>query len=212
MKNDPQPWIDLILRYDLVGFFEQPVFLSSHRTSSYYINWRKAAEDPYILEETVNLLLSYIRNLNLNPDIFYGVPEGASKLALATQMKWAKQSPGYGPGSHILSMGRGKAKNHGAQKDRAFLGTPSGSVVVLEDVTTTGGSLLRAVESLSDCEIIAAITLTDRGDPEDQDYVAKTLSAKGIPFFPMCYGKDVLPQAIQKLNPSSTILKRLENE
>jgi orotate phosphoribosyltransferase len=39
-------------------------------------------------------------------------------------------------------MGRAKPKDHGDPKDRYFVGEPGGKVVILEDVTTTGKSLI----------------------------------------------------------------------
>ncbi len=55
-----------------------------------------------------------------------------------------------------------------------------GKIVVLEDVTTTGGSALKAVEQLhqsTPCEVIAVITVVDR-----EEGGAEAFAAAGIPF------------------------------
>ncbi|MEW5896752.1 MAG: hypothetical protein AB1668_03610 [Nanoarchaeota archaeon] len=149
----------------VVGFFQQPITLKSGRQSHWYANWRTVADDAFLLDKLTDYVLAFTKTHGLQPDCFFGVPEGATKLALLTQYKWAKQSPQYAPGSHCLPMGRGKPKFHGAPKDRYFLGEPRGKIVVLEDVTTTGGSLLTTIHrlrSLDDVKIIAAIGLTNR--------------------------------------------------
>jgi hypothetical protein len=63
-------------------------------------------------------LIALTQDEGLNPDCFYGVPEGATKLAIVTQSKWAQFAPNYGQGSHCLPMGRAQPKEHGDPKDR----------------------------------------------------------------------------------------------
>ncbi|TNE49037.1 MAG: hypothetical protein EP343_14295 [Deltaproteobacteria bacterium] len=210
-----QAWIDFIIQNRIVGFFEEPVKLSSGRYSHWYINWRKIAEDVYLLDQATDLLLQSIQDQGWNPSVFYGVPEGASKLALLTQYKWARQSESYGPGSHVFSMGRGKPKEHGAAADRHFLGHPSGPTVVLEDVTTTGGSLLRTVRQLreSGVEIVAAVTLTDRMEPRmDGKHVSEHMKQEGIPYVAMSRATELLPAAIEHFSPAPYLVEAIKSE
>jgi orotate phosphoribosyltransferase len=59
---------------------------------------------------------------------------------------------------------RKEQKEHGTRKLIDGTMAPGDSVAVLEDVTTTGGSLLRAVEALRayGCTPVAALTVVDR--------------------------------------------------
>lgn len=210
-----QPWIDFIIRNRIVGFFEEPVKLSSGRYSHWYINWRNIAEDVYLLDQATDLLLESVQEMGWEPDTFYGVPEGASKLALLAQFKWARQSESYGPGSHLFSMGRGKPKEHGAAADRHFLGKPQGPTIVLEDVTTTGGSLLRTVRQLreSGVPILAAVTLTDRMEPRmDGKHVSEHMKQEGIPYVSMSRATELLPAAIEHFAPAEHLVKAVEAE
>jgi orotate phosphoribosyltransferase len=105
-----------------------------------------------------------LKKNNLQVDTFYGVPEGATKLGIITQYKYAKQSPSFSKGSHVLAMGRAKPKDHGAPKDKFFVGAPTGKVVVIEDVTTTGGSLITTLDGLKEAgiNVVGVISLTNR--------------------------------------------------
>ena len=95
-----------------VGFYEEGRILSSGRKSYWYVNWRKASNDLALLEILVDYVHNFVFDLNLKPDCFYGVPEGATKLGLFAQFKLASNSSGYGIGTHCLPMGRAKPKNH----------------------------------------------------------------------------------------------------
>jgi len=153
--------------YNVVGVFPEEKVLKSKRRSNWYVNWRNATEDAYGVDALSDFVLDFVEDKGWKPDCFFGVPEGATKLGIITQFKWAADRDGteLNFGSHVLPMGRGKPKSHGDPKDRYFLGEPKGNVVVLEDVTTTGGSLLETVanvRSLDGVSGISAIGLTNR--------------------------------------------------
>ena len=64
-------------------------------------------------------------------------------------------------------MGRAKAKLHGDPADKYYVGAPTGNVVVLEDVVTTGQSLFNALDGLqqldaAETKVIGVLSLTDR--------------------------------------------------
>lgn len=210
-----QAWIDFILEHDVVGFFDQPVRLKSGRTSHYYVNWRSVSEDTYLIDQATDFIVDFIAQQGWSPDCIFGVPEGASKLALLSQYKWAQRSPHFAKGSHVFAMGRGKPKEHGPLQDRAFLGHPRGQVVLLEDVTTTGDSLLRCVEQLRqlDLSIVAAVCLTDRMEPrQDGQHISRVLDSYKIPFVAMSQADQFLPAAIEKQQPSDDVKQALQQE
>ncbi|MFH1276385.1 MAG: orotidine-5'-phosphate decarboxylase [Candidatus Woesearchaeota archaeon] len=205
---------EFVLTNNLVGFKDPPLVLKSGRVSLWYANWRNVVEDSYRTNQLVDFVLAFTRKLGLEPDCFYGVPEGATKLGLLTQAKWAAQSPSYGSGSHVLPMGRAKPKEHGDPKDRFFVGTPQGKTIVMEDVTTTGGSLLTTLANLqeSGIEVIAALGLTNRNERRDDGRtVAEAVASLGVPYFALSNAIDLLPQVFLQQNPGFRIGRAVEN-
>jgi orotate phosphoribosyltransferase len=107
-------------------------------------------------------------------------------------------------------MGRGKPKDHGELKDKFFLGIPKGKVILLEDTTTTGGSMLKAIDDLikNKVNIIAAIGLTNRNEiRDDGNTVEEAIKKKNVQYHAMSNAIDLLP----KLNPNSTITNHIKD-
>ena len=183
--------------------------------SHWYVNWRNAGSDVFLMNKLVSFLLNFLDFNGIEFDTIYGVPEGATKLAVLAQNKWALQQDGLEKGSHVLAMGRSQAKEHGAKKDKLFLGEPLGRVVVIEDVTTTGGSLLEAIEALQHAgkEVVAAVGLTNRlAKRDDGMSVAEAVQALGVPYHAMSTAADLLPHVARKLNPSDEVRSFINQE
>jgi len=143
------------------------------------------------------------------------VPEGATKLGILAQCRWAQQQPDYAEGSHILAMGRAKPKDHGAARDRYFVGMPTGKVVVLEDVMTTGGSAIKSLEFLKDSgvDVVALIGLTDRMEKRDDGLsVREAVDTRGVPYYNMSSALEILPAIYGKLQPGEQIGRAIESE
>jgi len=204
-----------VLNNNVIGFFEKPIKLKSGRMSNWYVNWRDLSNDVYLLNRLTNFIITFTNDLKLNPDCFYGVPEGATKLGIITQFKWAMNSYDISRKDYSLPMGRGKPKDHGDPKDKYFVGVPSGNTIILEDVTTTGGSLLTTIDNLieTDVNIIAAIGLTNRMElRDDRTSVKDAVEAKGVPYHHLSNGIELLQLAYRNLNPGETIKKGIEKE
>ena len=106
-------------------------------------------------------------------------------------------------------MGRAQPKDHGDPKDRFFLGIPQGNVIILEDVTTTGNSLIETIERLNqiDVSIIAAIGLTNRNElREDKRTVDLAVKEKGVNYYAMSDAIDLIPS----LKPNKIIAQKIE--
>ena len=188
---------EFIIKNNIIGFFEQPIKLKSGRLSNWYVNWRDVTKDAYLSDMLTDQVLSYVDELGIEPLSFYGVPEGATKLGVICQMKWARMQEDYGPGNYPLPMGRAKPKEHGAPKDKYFVGEPRGKTIVLEDVTTTGGSLLETVEMLQnyDVDVACAIGLTNRDElRDDGKSVEEKVNELGVQYFAMSHALKLLPQ------------------
>lgn len=212
-KFDQKQFNEFIIKQNVVGFFEKPITLKSGRISNWYVNWRNVAEDVFLLDKLTDYVINFIEDLELKPNCFYGVPEGATKLGILTQYKWAKKQADYNSGIYTLSMGRGKIKDHGDPKDKYFLGIPKGKIVLLEDVTTTGGSLLDTIDNLLEINvpIIAAIGLTNRNElRDDKKSVQEAVEKKGIPYYAMSNALDLLPEIYKNLQSKGNIAEIVE--
>ena len=194
--EDKSRFLEFIIENEVVGFFNEPIKLKSGRLSSWYVNWRTIAQDAFLIDQLTDFVISFVKFLNLTPDCFYGVPEGATKLGIITQLKWAKEQSNYSKGTYLLPMGRGKLKEHGDPKDRFFLGEPKGKVIILEDTTTTAGSLINAIKSLEklDIDIIASIVLTERNEiRDDGKSVKEILLEENVKFFTLSNALEIIP-------------------
>ena len=210
-----------VLNNGVIGFFEEAIKIKSGRMTNWYVNWRNVAEDTFLIDQLSDYVLAFCEELkqsgklSVEPQCFYGVPEGASKLGILCQYKFAKASANFAAGSHVLAMGRGKPKEHGVPKDKFFVGAPKGQTILLEDVTTTGGSLITTIEQLKDAEIpiCAAIGLTNRMElRDDRSSVKEAVEALGVPYFYMSSAIELLPKAYAELNPGEAVAKSIEKE
>ncbi|MCI5072160.1 hypothetical protein MRY82_04355 [bacterium] len=196
---DQNAFIDFMLKHKVVGTFDEAIQLNSGRYSNWYVNWRDIAADAYALDLLCDQVLAFCQSQDLQVDTYYGVPEGASKLGFLCQYKYAKQSSNFAPGSHVLSMGRGKVKAHGSPKDQFFLGVPKGRTLVIEDVTTTGMSLVLAIKKLKEAQVdvIGAIALTNRMDDPNID-VEKELATLNVPYLCLSTGKSIAQNMLHR--------------
>jgi orotate phosphoribosyltransferase len=197
------------------GFFDEAITLKSGRQSHYYANWRNVVEDVYLTKQLVEYVITFVLSQGIEVDTFFGVPEGATKLGVITQYTWARQQGGFGPGSHVLAMGRARPKEHGVPKDRYFVGMPRGRVVVLEDATTTGGSAIKSLKSLKQAgvNVTTMISLTNRMEKRDDGLsVKQAVEELGIAFLNMSTALDILPLVYRTLSPGEQIARAIEDE
>ncbi len=183
-----------IISNNVIKQFDTPITLKSGKQSTVYVNWRTLTADAYLMNQLTDFVLAFARDKQLNIDTFYGVAEGATKLGILTQFKYAQQT-NYKKGSHQLAMGRANPKEHGDPNDRYFVGAPTGNVCVLEDVTTTGGSLINCINQLQQLNITitAAIGLTNRDEfRDDGKTVKEALADLNVPYFEMSHATTLL--------------------
>ena len=135
--------------------------LASGRTSTFYFNMKPTmmhAEGAYLIGRLVSQRLA-----GDGVDLVGGLEMGAVPLAAAVA---ATSGAGVAPLNAFFV--RKQAKEHGTQALIEGLApgeTLSGKrVVILEDVTTTGGSALKAVEAVREAgaEVVLVLTLVDR--------------------------------------------------
>ena len=136
----------------------EPAFkLVSGRLSRYYVNCKPTVLHPRGMFLVGHLMFEAVRDLN--PDGIGGLTFGADPIAMATAFASAlKDSP-----INAFSIRKTK-KDHGiAQWVEGDL-AEGAKVVVIDDVATTGGSTIKAIERARSegLEVVRAVILVDR--------------------------------------------------
>jgi orotate phosphoribosyltransferase len=150
--------------------------LVSGRSSSFYFNMKPSMLHPEAAQLMATLILEALRGVQV--DLIGGMEIGA--VPLATAVAVVSQAQGRPLTAFFV---RKQVKEHGARKLVEGLApgeTLAGKrVVILEDVTTTGGSSLRAIEAVrAEGGIVErVITVVDR-----LEGAAETFRDAGIPF------------------------------
>ena len=152
------------------------ILLASGRESDYYIDMRPTTVHPAGATCVGELIADALEGTNA--DFVGGLEMGA--VPIATSVAIASHRRG---GNLQAFFVRKKPKDHGAKK--LVEGLPKGetlkgkNVVVVEDVTTTGGSALQAVEALRQegANIVLVLTIVDR-----LEGAAETFAAEKLPF------------------------------
>ena len=202
---------NFIIKNKIISLSENPFTLKSGQKSHLYINWRHITNDVALLEICAHYIIEFCETHNLKPDCFYGVPEGATKIGILTQYLWAKKQ-GSSPGSHRLSMGRVKPKEHGNPSDRFFVGEPEGNIILIEDVTTTGQSMLKTLDQLQalDKKVIACLALTNRESKQLKKTVSNEVTDRNTKYVYLSKAKELLITLNLKEN-SPLIQQELDN-
>jgi len=211
-----QEFNQFVVKNQVIGFFPQPVKLKSGRLSHWYVNWRRVTEDVYLTHKLSGFVINYLKDNFSQLTCLLGVPEGATKLAIIIDFQMALNSGVLAQGSHPLPMLRGKPKEHGSPADRLFLGRPpEDGCLVLEDVTTTGGSLIRTLEQLKSAgiKVDQALGLTNRMQKNEAGLtVSQALSQMGVNYHALSTALDLLPMAVAESKPDSSVLESIVAE
>lgn len=158
------------------SFGRGKITLASGRESDFYFNLKPTMLDPEGAALLAELTLDALKDVNA--DYVGGLEMGAVPIAGAIAlMSWQKGKPL--PAIFV----RKKPKEHGARL--AVEGLAKGEtlqgkrVVVVEDVTTTGGSALKAVEAVREAggEVALVLTMVDR-----EEGAAATFAEAKLPF------------------------------
>ncbi|HEX6090242.1 MAG TPA: orotate phosphoribosyltransferase [Gemmatimonadales bacterium] len=133
--------------------------LSSGLKSSYYLDCRPTTMSAEGLALVGQLGLDAIRRVGWKPDAIGGLTMGADPVAYAV----AAASWGSPPPIDAFSV-RKEAKGHGTKRQVEGNFRSGFQVVVVEDVITTGGSALQAIEVLrgAGAQILGVLAVVDR--------------------------------------------------
>ncbi len=158
------------------SFGRGEITLASGRKSDFYFNLKPTMRDPEGATLLAELTYETLKDDKL--DFIGGLEMGAVPLAGAiAQISWIKGHP------IAAFFVRKKPKAHGARL--AVEGLANGEslegkrVVVVEDVTTSGGSAMKAVDAVREAGGVVALVLTmvDREEGADD-----TFAEAGLPF------------------------------
>jgi orotate phosphoribosyltransferase len=161
------------------SFGRGEITLASGRKSDFYFNLKPTMLDP----EGATLLaeLTYETLKEDRFDFIGGLEMGAVPLAGAiAQISWIKGHP------IAAFFVRKKPKEHGARlaveglaKDESLRGK---RIVIVEDVTTTGGSAMKAVEAVREAggDVALVLTMVDREEGATEVFAAAGLAFRSL--------------------------------
>ena len=159
--------------------------LASGKTSTYYIDSKKALFNSLVIDLLGELFWEIISQLN--PDAIGGLEVGAIPITAATLVK--SQQHGVSLEGFFV---RKKAKEHGSKQRIEGVLAPGSKVIIVDDVLTTGGSAMEAVEEVEKigCKVVAVVCIVDRLQG------ARELIEPHCPFIPLFTIRDfgVTPQ------------------
>ena len=157
------------------------VKLASGRTSSFYFNMKPTMLNPMGAHLIATLILDQLAADGITADMIGGLEMGAVPLASAVAAVSAtreRQLPAF--------FVRKQAKEYGTQSLVEGLAkgeTLSGkTVVIVEDVTTTGGSAIKAAEAVTreGAKVVRVVTVVDRREGATEAFAAAKLDFKPL--------------------------------
>ncbi len=166
---------DLLLLVARWCYERRPVVLSSGKASDYYLDCRRVTLDPEGAQLCGRVLYSMYAALGERVAAVGGPTLGADPLVVAfllTALGHGERIPGF--------LVRKAAKEHGTRsRIEGAAGVPAGArVLLLEDVLTTGRSLVQAAEAVREAgfDPVHALVLVDR-----EEGGREALSEAGLP-------------------------------
>ena len=162
---------DLLIRHKAIEFGE--FTLASGKTSPYYIDVKSAVTN-------VDLLFAIASAIKKEHtfDVVAGVAVGGVPLAVATAMVTKKP----------YAIIRAEEKGHG--KKDVIIGTvKDADVLLVEDVTTSGGSAIYGINALRDAGARAdrVVTVVDR-----EQGAGELLKKQGVSLYPLVTVSEIL--------------------
>lgn len=167
---------DLLALIATRAYREGQFRLVSGQISDYYIDGKMVTLDPAGSYLTGRVIFDMIRDRR--PDAVGGLMIGADPIATAVAVV------SHLDGTPIPAfIARKEVKEHGTRKALEGPVPPGARVVVVDDVITTGGSLLQAARSVREagCEVLTTIALVDR-----EQGGRENIEAEGFPYEPVC--------------------------
>lgn len=178
MSYDRGKLVDLVRRESHIRR-DVPFRLSSGELSRDYIDGKRALAHGAALAFVCESVISRAKELAVEFDAIGGLTMGADAIAhgvaLILGVQWFSV--------------RKEEKEHGKQELIAGAElSPGTRVLLVDDVITTGSSILRALQAIRDegAEVVLAISLVDRGEA-----ARPQLEARGVLYEPLMTYRDL---------------------
>ncbi|WP_375477587.1 orotate phosphoribosyltransferase [uncultured Jatrophihabitans sp.] len=181
-----------IVKQHGLEYREEPFLLASGELSHDYMDGKKALAEGANLRRACEAILELAQDAGVQFDAVGGLTLGADAyatgIALLAQKRWfvvRKQPKDHGKGKRI----------EGAEL------APGTRVLLVDDVVSTGGSILEALEVVQEtgADIVLAVTLVDRGDEAEGRF-----RALGVPYRPLITYRDLGIKPVGKITAAAT--------
>ena len=162
--------IEMIFKEKVIEFGH--FVLSSGKESDYYINIKKLITNPKALRLIASLMKLKAEELGLEYNKIAGPELGAVPIAVSLALETGKP---------ILIV-RKKKKSYGTGRQIEGVVEEGDRVLLVEDVTTTGNSVLRAAKALEEegAKVVAIMVVVDR-----EEGAKESLSREGYMLIPL---------------------------
>ncbi len=149
--------------------------LASGRKASYYLDGKQITLHAHGLRTISQAFLELISDLQY--DAIGGMSIGADPIVGGMLAIAAEKNP-----EMVGFMIRKESKGHGTNRYVEGPVTPGMKVVIVEDVVTTGGSALQAVDRIQDfgCEVICVTGIIDRMEGAAENFARRNLEHRTL--------------------------------
>src|ERR1700722_3431506 len=168
--------------------------LSSGGTSDYYIDCRTTTLDAKGSRLTGEVFLDVIRHREWKPKAIGGLTMGADPIVVAVSVV---------SGGLDGFLVRKAEKQHGTEQRIEGFREKGARVVVVDDVCTTGGSTIQAIEGGREfgCEVGGVMCLVEREEAKGRPNVEN--AAAPVPFISIFTAKDVRTEHVMQNDETS---------
>lgn len=153
--------------------------LASGKKSKFYVDIKKATTNPRILKIIAIEISGVMTERSIRVDYIGGVALGGVPIAVAVSLETGLP----------LLMIRKEVKDYGTKGQIVGECEPGKSIILVEDVTTTGGSVSKAIKILREAGFIInkVITVVDR-----EEGAADTLAGMDVELIPLARVSDLM--------------------
>jgi len=174
--------VDLVRELAFIdGGSDDAFTLASGKKSRWFFDTKPVMMHPeasHIIGELLN-----IRMDEFGADFVGGLELGAVPLTAIAVTMSPKNSARRGFMVRKEPKGRGGRKTNNPPGIEGSSLAAGGKIVIVEDVTTTGGSAIKAVERIhndTDCVVIAVISIVDREEGADQAFASAGIQFESL--------------------------------
>jgi orotate phosphoribosyltransferase len=197
MSTHAQQLLSLLSRTSFrLGQFK----LSSGGTSDYYIDCRTTTLHAEGGRLTGHAILELLETNGIEAEAVGGLTMGADPIVsnVATASAWRAQSQPNAPLLHGFLV-RKAEKAHGTGRRIEGFCREGANVVIVDDVCTTGGSTINAIEAAQDVgmKVAAVVCIVEREEANGRPAVEA--AAKGAPFLRLFTANDVRAEHVKAL-------------